>query len=114
MKHEKTLLVEKVKALTFEKYCREPSAADCGRGEIIFDSEVEFDNGYCMVIQVIASESPEDESCWTQGVLFDENGCELGCTDVGETFLGEYCVSDLGDDYVVEVKCNNSTIVLGV
>jgi hypothetical protein len=53
-----------------------------------------------MAIQVIASETPDEEECWTQGVLFNPAGLELGCTDVGESFLGEYQV----DNYVVNVE----------
>ena len=35
-----------------------------------------------------------------RGVLFNPAGFELGCTDVGESFLGEYQV----DNYIVNVE----------
>jgi hypothetical protein len=73
-----------------------------GKGEVIFDNEVVFPNGFRMAIQVIAAETKGD-TAWTQGVLFDENGNELGNTDVGESFLGEYCVYYEGAEYTVNV-----------
>jgi len=91
MKHYAVLVVGKDTADTLELFCQEPPG-DCGRGEVVFDEEVKFQNGNRMAIQVIASEEPDDEECWTQGVVFDELGNELGCTDVGESFLGEYHV----------------------
>jgi len=84
-----------------EQACREP-LADCARDEILFDQEVKFVNGNRMAIQVIASGNAE-ETAWTQGVVFDADGNELGCTDVGESFAGEYCVMDDGDEYVCNV-----------
>jgi len=56
-----------------------------------------------MAIQVITSEEP-DEPAWTQGVLFDENGNELGCTGAGESFIGEYVVWNQKDEYLVNVE----------
>ena len=86
-----------------ERFCQKPPN-DCGRGEVIYDEEVRFENGNRMAIQVIASEQPSREPCWTQGVLFDHKGHELGCTSVGDSFLGEYCVFDAHDKYVVIVQ----------
>ena len=96
--------VEKEKGQELEKFCHVPPK-DCGRGEAIFDQEFVFPNGMRMAIQVITSEEPDTETCWTQGVLFDKDGNELGCTDVGETFLGEYQIMDTEtkEEYLVEV-----------
>ena len=58
-----------------ERFCNEPPM-DCGRGEAIFDEEIVFSNGWRMIIQVISSENPDKEPCWTQGVVFDPNGNE--------------------------------------
>lgn len=92
------LQVRSTVANKLELLCRKPDS-DCGKGEVLFDREVKFPNGFRMAIQVIASESPATESAWTQGVLFDQKGNEIGCTDVGESFLGEYTV----EDYTTEV-----------
>lgn len=69
-------------------------------GTVLFDREAVFADGHRMAIQVVSS---PDEPAWTQGVLFDANGAELGCTDVGESFLGEYSVLDGGTRYSVLV-----------
>lgn len=82
--------------------CKEPQQ-DVGKNEVLFDQEYKFANGYRMAIQCIARGNPAEESCWVQGVLFDSEGNELGTTDVGESFGGEYCVSHDGKDYIVEV-----------
>jgi hypothetical protein len=86
----------------FERWMDEPPT-EAGRGEVLFDREAVFPNGKRMSIQVIASENPDTEPCWTQGVLFDEKGNELGRTDVGDTFYGEYIVFANGITYHVEV-----------
>lgn len=104
MKYTQTLKVNRVIAEQLERDCQEPPGlSDVGRDEPLFDEEVVFSNGHRMAIQVIASNEPDEESCWTQGVVFDERGNELGCTDVGESFLGEYHVPVDDDEYVVEV-----------
>ena len=72
-----------------------------------FDEEVTFDCGARMAIQVCASGNPSEESCWTQGVLFSKEGQELGRTDCGESFLGEYCVEHDGVDFKAFVVVGN-------
>jgi hypothetical protein len=102
MQYKKTLTVKNDEAEQLEHFCHE-APGSCGRDEPIFDEEVVFDNGKRMAIQVIASTEPDKEPCWTQGVVFDSMGNEMGCTDVGDSFLGEYSVFDGEDEYVVDV-----------
>lgn len=104
MRRHKTLYVPREKAHELERFCKEPPGS-CGRGETVFDEEITFDNGMRMVIQVVASENPAMESCWTQGVLFNPAGEELAMTSSGDQFLGEYeIVDDEDDEYVVTVQ----------
>lgn len=72
------------------------------KGEVIFDNEIVFPNGFRMAIQVIAAEK-KGETAWTQGVLFDEDGNELGCTEVGDYFLSDYTVFYDKTEYTVNV-----------
>lgn len=76
-------------------------------GNIYFDEEALFPNGNRMAIQVIAgSRNPFDEwtdPAWTQGVLFSPDGEELGCTEVGDCFDGEYEIEYEGVKYIVDV-----------
>lgn len=90
MKHGMIVVSRQVASL-MSQYCNEPS--DVPKNSVPFDYEVEFKDGCRMAIQVCAPLRPLVESCWTQGVLFDKKGNELGCTDVGESLLGEYQVS---------------------
>ena len=89
----KTLHVSSNLGDQLEKWCDEPPT-DVGKGECLFDEEVAFSDGTRMAIQAVASLSPSAEPIWTQGVLFGAEGTELGTTDVGESFYGEYQVGD--------------------
>lgn len=84
-----------------ESLCDGP-AADCGRDEIVFDKEATFPDGRRMAIQVIAPNDLSD-GCWTQGVLFDADGNELGATEVGECVAGEYIVDCDEFSYITTV-----------
>lgn len=85
-----------------EAILTQPAASQRIRGYVAFDEEVVFGDRKRMAIQVIASES-DDETGWSQGVLYDAEGNELGNTDVGESFLGEFTVADEGTNYTVNV-----------
>jgi hypothetical protein len=101
--HEMYLWVDADEVQEYERFCKEPPG-DCGRGEVIFDEEVVFPDGNRVAIQVVADEEPNERECWTQGVLFGAEGTELGCTDVGDFFLGNHCLNYNDDEYVVIVK----------
>ncbi len=106
MQYQGTLLVDVEEAEELEKFCQSPPGVDnCyGKGRPLFDEEYTFPNGMRVAIQVVPSENPNEESCWTQGVLFSPEGVELSCTDVGESFLGDYHLPNGEDEYLVTVK----------
>lgn len=106
MRYKWILNVPADQAAEMERICREPDASVEGDG-VEFDEEVVFEDGMRMAIQVCASGNPAEESCWTQGVLFDQHGNEAGCTDVGESFLGEYCIASGEHEYVVVVQVSD-------
>lgn len=88
-----------------DQLCRGP-ATDCRRDEVFFEKEAVFQDGMVMLVQAIASSEPR-EGGWTQGVLFEPGGGllhEVGCTQVGEAFSGEYSVDYEGTEYSVTVK----------
>jgi len=103
MKHEGKIYVAQTVADDMERLCREPDGSISDKTPA-FDEEFKFPNGMRMAVQVCPSNTPAEESCWTQGVLFEPEGAELGCTDVGESFLGEYYVFHNGDSYEVTVE----------
>lgn len=73
-------------------------------GKVVADFDVEFDDGYVVSIQVVSGRC--GEPCWTQGVLFDGDGCEIASTLVRDTFTGEYTIEDSHESrrYVVRVE----------
>lgn len=100
------LKVAKDRAEDLERWCNEPPGRDnCGRkDEPLYDEEFTFADGIRMAVQVCPSTNPDEEECWTQGVLFTPDGVELGCTDVGESFVGDYEIEHNGRWYCVEVQ----------
>jgi hypothetical protein len=44
----------------------------------------------CEVDIKVNTNTREDGDVWTEGVLFDENGCELSCTDVSDELDGTW------------------------
>jgi hypothetical protein len=65
-----------------------------------FDEEYRFPNGIRMAVQVCRARG---ESCWTQAVLFDAEGNELGFTDCSDGIETEFAVEYDGTNYCVEV-----------
>jgi hypothetical protein len=108
--HE-TMIVPNDALDRLEELCRGP-AVGCGRDETIFDREATFDDGCRMAIQVVAPNEPETESCWTQGVLFNPAGVELGFTEPGDSVGGEYRVETDDGIYTVGVEDGSKTTLL--
>lgn len=102
MKYIQQLLVQPHIAEDLEKCCDE-IVTDVSKDGVEFDQEVVFSNGMRMAVQVCGPGDPTNESCWTQGILFDPHGNECGYTDCGESFLGEYYVFYNDDEYITEV-----------
>jgi hypothetical protein len=84
-----------------EAECLEHQEGRTSKEPPLFDEEFPFDDGTRMVVQVLAC---DEDSAWSQAVLFDERGNELACTGVEDGFLGDYWIS-LGDhEYVVQIR----------
>lgn len=104
--YRETMIVEPAEFDLNAQRCREPSA-DLPRDTAVFDREIPFADGKRMAVQVCTPTDPTAESCWTQGVLYDPTGTELACTEVGESFGGEYQVAYDDQEYVVDVRRND-------
>lgn len=50
----------------------------------------------------------QEESSWTEAVLFDEKGCQLTYTDVSDEFVGIWELTYKDATYIVEVKVSDS------
>lgn len=101
-KMREVLKVSKQLAARLEAMCENPME-ERTKELTAYDEEVVFDDGTRMAIQVCYSDT-EGESCWCQGVLFASDGSELGCTDVSDTFLGEYFIDYEDVEYCVDVQ----------
>lgn len=103
--HRSALVIPVKELREVNKLLRGP-ATDCGRDETFYEQEICFSDGKRMLVQAIACSEPA-EGGWTQGVLFepDETGLlhEVGCTDVGESFDGEYTVDHGGVSYTAVI-----------
>jgi len=111
MNYSTELRVSEEDANYFGKLCQSPNAELVGNA-VLFDEEVKFKNGMVGCIQVISGENPENESCWSQFILYEPvkdkaRGTtflgEVTCSEVKETFLGEYKLSYGEDEYTISV-----------
>jgi hypothetical protein len=109
--YHETMALPKATVDKMEALCR-TAARGCHRDDVVFGKGVSFDDGNTMEIQVVASGDPEHETCWTQGVLFDADGAEIGCTEPGDTFAGEYCVETDTATYTVVVTDDSDASLL--
>lgn len=50
----------------------------------------------------------QDESSWTEAVLFDDHGYQIAYTDVGEDFDGPWELEADGIRYIVDVRVSDS------
>ena len=51
----------------------------------------------------------QDGASWTEAVLFDERGCQIACSDVGETFDGLWELEANGVRYATEIIVNTGS-----
>lgn len=105
MKYQEEMLIDGDMLNTMDALCEHDPGH--GNGEVYFDREVVFPNGMRVAIQLIASEYDFIDEftppAWTQGVLFNPDGFEVCCTDVGDSLSGEYTLFDGDDEYTVLV-----------
>jgi hypothetical protein len=66
----------------------------------LFDGDVIFSNGHRAAVQTFESQG---ETAWTQCVIFDDEGYELGSSAVSECFLGEFSLTIGQNDYSINV-----------
>lgn len=101
-RYYETLYIEPTLGKELQRCCDEivTDVKKCGTE---FDEEVTFPDGARMAIQVCGPSDPEEESCWTQGVVFDKDGNELGCTPACDRLDGSYGVDTNEASYWVHV-----------
>lgn len=112
MVYEKFLYIGKREAAEIQKALnwKEGDSSDFRLGEedtII--NTVGFDNGFDMDIKCCGVKylENEDNSAWTQAILYDTNGYEVGCSEVEAEYFGTWELDD-GDGNIYRVFVRRS------
>lgn len=103
MKHERKLTLTKGEATHINRLLSTSGALgldDTIIYTVFFDADIEMDIKLC---------GADEDVPWTEAVLF-QNGCEVGCTDVHDAYLGEWCIEFDNDEYVVFVDVESTDI----
>ena len=100
---------ERIKALL----TKEPqSEEECFGEDNVIEYGATFGNAYQMAIQICGVQYEPGNTTnlpWTQAVLFDDQGRERCCTEVGEEFFGEWELTFDGNTYkVIVTECCQS------
>ena len=109
-RYKETIIIPDAMAWRIQHYLEhEPKDEDecLGEDETICDG-VKFQDGTQMDIKCCGVQYL-DEPCrsnkaWTEAVLFDRNGSEIACTDVSDSYLGEWTLEHAGNTYTCIVK----------
>lgn len=105
-RHEKTIKVPAKLLSLINKYLREEpkSESECLGEDETVSVTAKFNNGIEMDIKCCGVQFEEGGSntAWTEAVLF-RNGSQISCTDVCDTFEGEWELEDGDDVYCVNI-----------
>ena len=100
--------------LYIKKIMKSPASEDeCFSENETYVKTYVFADGKEMDIKIcgVQYRDGEDNSPWTEAVLFDENGCELACTEPSDDFFGDWVLECDGCSYFVTVKESNQTFL---
>ena len=96
--------IEQAEIERLEKTMRDGKSLDGGKGkEPTYTWTAKFQDGTEVDVKVCDAEE-EGGGAWSEAVLFDENGCELSCTEPDDTLAGDWYLFDGDDMYIVHVK----------
>lgn len=73
---------------------------DVEEDSLLLCETVKFDNGYTMDFKVCSGQT----NCWSEAVLFNESGIEVGVTEPSYELLGECYFLYKQDEYIVNVE----------
>lgn len=88
-----------------DRYLNATSEEDFQPEDDTISYTVTFPDGVQMDIKCCGAQS---ESSWTEAVLFDKGGAEIGCSEPGDEFFGVWDLEDNGIRYVAEVIRGNT------
>ena len=85
--------------------CENPR--DIGKGEVLFDREVRFNDGLRCAVRVCAS-SPATSPCWTEAFLLSPEGQELDLSEVSDRLDGLWEFDYAGKRYCCQVLASTA------
>ena len=121
--YKSTITISQKMNDALDKYLHNPSTpAECLSEDDGFVETAEFENGYQMDIKCcgVQFHEGEDNSAWTEAVLFDTDGNEVTFSEPSDEFTGEWELNDHdGNTYIVTVTVDDknkdeSDIALGM
>ena len=85
-----------------DKYLKEPENEDeCLGEDSAIITTLLFENGFSMDVKCcgVQYEPGEKNAAWTEAVLFNKEGNEVNCSEIGEEYFGEWALEYEGDKY---------------
>jgi hypothetical protein len=102
------LIVPHAQLVDAEEHLLKNETFDGGE-DAVYTWTARFPNGYEIDVKVVDGPGEYGGGPWSEVVLFDENGCELGCTEPAGSVSGDWYLFDKNDRYIVYVKSDNPT-----
>lgn len=102
MRHDLEIVVDDENRNLIDRCMKIEDSSD----EVLFDKEYKFDDGVRLALRICSSRTfyNDPSNIWTEGILFNRFGEEIGLTDVGDSVYGEYLFFVDGDEYHAIVK----------
>jgi len=102
MRNEKTITVKQVEIKRLQKLLDQDEVNFTDGIEMdstLFNESVRFDNGFSANVKVCSGQT----NCWTEAVIFNNEGIEIGVTEPSFELLGEYSFSFEENEYIINV-----------
>lgn len=102
MRHELEIIIDEDKKNLINRCMNIEADSD----EVLFDEEYVFNDGVRLALRICSSRSFYDEpyQTWTEGILFNRFGEEIGLTEPGDKICDEYLFFVDNDEYHAIVK----------
>jgi len=98
MKYEKTIRIDKRKTAFYDKILKSTNEMS---DDDAYTETVTFNNGMFVDIKICGA---DDETPWTEAVLFDQNGSQCVFTEPCEDFFGTWSLEYENDEYIIHIE----------
>lgn len=103
-RYDQIILIPPDVADTIQRYLNATTEEDFQGEDNTISYTAKFPDGMAMDVQCCGC---QDESSWTQAVLFNQKGGECGCTEPKDKFFDTWDIETEDTVYCVEVKSQN-------